>query len=229
MLICLGVFEMWSSPRITCVIASSMSSTGDAKLYVARPSERTSTTSSSFSFGTSMHREPRPPSRSRRRRASGTGSRPRPRTRARRRAAGRQLAASFHRVELEGRAVRPSRSRSRSSDRWICSIDSATSRLVSVFSIRNRHSPSRPRANSQLKRNVWTPPIWRKPVGLGAMRTRTTSSRCYVGCVRESARTAPTTPPGCRGSRAASRARSRTPARASATTPIASASGPTTA
>jgi glutamyl-tRNA synthetase len=30
--ICLGVFEMWSSPRITWVIRSSMSPTGDAKL-----------------------------------------------------------------------------------------------------------------------------------------------------------------------------------------------------
>jgi hypothetical protein len=62
---------------------------------------------------------------------------------------------------------------SQASERWICSVDSATSRLVSVFSIRNRHSPSCPRAKSQLKRKVRTPPMWRKPVGLGAMRTRT--------------------------------------------------------
>ena len=59
------------------------------------------------------------------------------------------------------------------SERWICSVASATSRLVSVFSIRSRHSPSRPRANSQLKRKVRTPPMCRNPVGLGAMRTRT--------------------------------------------------------
>ena len=32
MLICVGVFETWSLPRITCVIPSSMSSTGEAKL-----------------------------------------------------------------------------------------------------------------------------------------------------------------------------------------------------
>ena len=37
-----------------------------------------------------------------------------------------------------------------------------------------------PRANSQLKRNVRTPPMWRKPVGLGAMRTRT-AIRSIVG------------------------------------------------
>ena len=54
---------------------------------------------------------------------------------------------------------------SQESERWICSTDSATSRLVSVFSMRSRHSPPRPRANSQLKRNVRTPPMWRKPVG----------------------------------------------------------------
>ena len=30
--ICFGVFEMWSSPRRTCVIPSSQSSTGEAKL-----------------------------------------------------------------------------------------------------------------------------------------------------------------------------------------------------
>src|SRR5689334_6454181 len=59
------------------------------------------------------------------------------------------------------------------SDAWIWSTASATSRLVSVFSIRSRHSPPCWRAKSQLKRNVRTPPMWRKPVGLGAMRTRT--------------------------------------------------------
>ena len=53
MLICFGVFETWSRPRMTCVIPSSQSSTGDAKLYVGRPSERTSTRSSSTSFGIS--------------------------------------------------------------------------------------------------------------------------------------------------------------------------------
>ena len=62
---------------------------------------------------------------------------------------------------------------SQRSDSWICSTDSSTSRLVSVFSIRSRHSPPSWRANSQLKRNVRTPPMCRKPVGLGAMRTLT--------------------------------------------------------
>ena len=45
--------------------------------------------------------------------------------------------------------------------------------VVSVFSMRSRFSPPCWRAKSQLKRNVRTPPMWRKPVGLGAMRTRT--------------------------------------------------------
>ena len=54
MLICFGVFEMWSSPRITCVIPSQTSSIGEAKLYVGRPSERTITRSSSCSFGNSI-------------------------------------------------------------------------------------------------------------------------------------------------------------------------------
>src|SRR5438094_8689465 len=65
---------------------------------------------------------------------------------------------------------------SQRSDSWICSTDSATSRLVSVFSIRSRHSPPCWRAKSQLKRKVRTPPMCRKPVGLGAMRTRTDTS-----------------------------------------------------
>ena len=38
--------------------------------------------------------------------------------------------------------------------------------------MRSRHSPPPPRANSQLKRNVRTPPMCRNPVGDGAMRTR---------------------------------------------------------
>ena len=54
---------------------------------------------------------------------------------------------------------------SQRSDSWICSVASATSRLVSVFSMRSRNSPPSCRANSQLKSAVWTPPMWRKPVG----------------------------------------------------------------
>ena len=76
--------------------------------------------------------------------------------------------------------VSPSQSMpSQRSERSICATDSATSRLVSVFSIRSRHSPPRPRAKSQLKRNVRTPPMWRKPVGEGAMRTRTDTRVAY--------------------------------------------------
>src|SRR6476469_1614540 len=62
---------------------------------------------------------------------------------------------------------------SHTSESLIWSTASATSRLVSVFSMRRRISPPCLRAKSQLKRNVRTPPMWRKPVGLGAMRTRT--------------------------------------------------------
>ena len=44
-------------------------------------------------------------------------------------------------VELEASPARPSRCRASAASRWICSTASATSRLVSVFSIRSRHSP----------------------------------------------------------------------------------------
>ena len=67
------------------------------------------------------------------------------------------------------------------SESWIWSTASATSRLVSVFSIRSRHSPPCWRAKSQLKRNVRTPPMWRKPVGLGAIRTFTDIPLSIVG------------------------------------------------
>jgi glutamyl-tRNA synthetase len=46
-----GVFDRWSSPRITCVIPMSVSSTMDAKLYVGVPTLRTSTKSSSADEG----------------------------------------------------------------------------------------------------------------------------------------------------------------------------------
>src|SRR5262245_60386908 len=72
---------------------------------------------------------------------------------------------------------------SQRSERWIWSTDSSTSRLVSVFSIRSRHSPPCCRAKSQLKRNVRTPPMCRKPVGLGAILTRT-GIRPIVGAMR---------------------------------------------
>src|SRR5205823_2379024 len=74
----------------------------------------------------------------------------------------------------------PSQSRpSQRSDSWIWSVACATSRLVSVFSIRSRNSPPSWRANSQLKSAVWTLPMCRKPVGLGAKRTRAATSVAY--------------------------------------------------
>src|SRR4029450_6788735 len=77
----------------------------------------------------------------------------------------------------------PSQSRpSQLSDSWICSVAVSTSRLVSVFSIRSRTPPPSWRPNSQLKSAVCTPPMWRKPVGLGAKRT-TGGMRRIVGVV----------------------------------------------
>src|SRR4051812_3934965 len=75
----------------------------------------------------------------------------------------------------------PSRSRpSHESESWICCVASATSRLVSVFSIRRWNSPpSCCRANSQLKSAVRTLPMCSRPVGLGAMRTRTLMRLAY--------------------------------------------------
>ena len=57
---------------------------------------------------------------------------------------------------------------SQRSDSWIWSTASATSRDVSVFSIRSRNSPPWWRAKSQLNRNVRTPPMWRKPGRAGS-------------------------------------------------------------
>src|SRR5215467_5984094 len=71
------------------------------------------------------------------------------------------------------------------SERLIWSTASATSRLVSVFSMRRRISPACLRANSQLNRNVRTPPMWRKPVGLGAMRTLTDIGHLSYGALME--------------------------------------------
>ena len=173
MLICDGVFDTWSSPRITCVISSVMSSTGEMKLYVGRPSERTITRSGSSSFWNSI--SPRTasshetvPSFGWRKRIAPSSSYALP-SETSRCASSRAMSAvsSWKRTS-------PSQSMpSQISELLIWSTASATSRLVSVFSIRSRISPPCCRANSQLKRNVRTPPMWRKPVGLGAMRTRT--------------------------------------------------------
>ena len=50
---CLGVLARWSSPRITCVIRMSASSTQTQKWYSGWPSDRTRTKSSSASAGNS--------------------------------------------------------------------------------------------------------------------------------------------------------------------------------
>ena len=106
----------------------------------------------------------RRPRRSRPRRASGSGSRPRPRRPSLvDELPGKPLASS---IRSSWKRTGPSQSiPSHSSERWICSVASSTSRLVSVFSIRRSTSPPFGRANSQLKRKVRTLPMWRSPVG----------------------------------------------------------------
>src|SRR5689334_21599155 len=164
---------MWSSPRMTWVMPSQTSSSGDAKLYVGRPSERTSTRSSSFSFGNSTR--PRTasshavtPSSGMRKRIAPSSSYAFPSSTSRR------ASSAQSRMRSSWKVTAPSQSRpSQRSDSWICSVASATSRLVSVFSMRSLNSPPLWRANSQLKSAVRTFPMCRKPVGEGAMRTRT--------------------------------------------------------
>ena len=124
-----------------------------------------------LSFGTStrprmMSSQPVTPSSGIRKRIAPSSSYAFPRRRAAGQAAGRPP------VELEAHRAVPvdAEPGERSLDLLgrLC-----TSRLVSVFSIRRSTSPPFGRANSQLKRKVRTLPIWRSPVGLGAMRTRT--------------------------------------------------------
>ena len=82
MLICFGVFEMWSRPRMTCVMPSSQSSTGEAKLYVGRPSDADEHDVLELlvrRLDAAEHEVVL--RRSSPRRACGSGSRPRPRTR----------------------------------------------------------------------------------------------------------------------------------------------------
>src|SRR5262245_2692061 len=55
----------------------------------------------------------------------------------------------------------------------MASITSGEERSRSVSSMRRMKVPPCLRANSQLKSAVLAPPTWRKPVGLGAKRTRT--------------------------------------------------------
>ena len=89
----------------------------------------------------------------------------------------RQLPAALHRVELEGDRAVPV-----DPEPAPASAGSARSPRRPRGSCRCSRSAagtlrSRPRANSQLKRKVRTPPMCRKPVGLGAMRTRTLMGR----------------------------------------------------
>ena len=193
MLICVGVFETWSSPRITCVIPSSMSSTGRGEVVgraaVGADDHEVGRAARS---GTRSGRGPRRPSAT-------TPSSGMPEADRALVLVGLALVDELlARARAPRRAVSswnvtgPSQSiPSQRSDSWICSVASATSRLVSVFSIRSRHSPPCWRANSQLKRNVRTPPMWRKPVGLGAMRTRTLIVVSIVGRRWSSGRTSP--------------------------------------
>ena len=182
MLICVGVFETWSWPRITCVIPSSMSSTGRGEV-VGRPAVG----ADDHEVGELLVRELDPA-------AHGVvpaddalvGHAEADRALvlvglalARR---SRSASSRTSSIRSSWKVTGPSQSiPSQRSDSWICSTASATSRLVSVFSIRSRHSPPCWRAKSQLKRNVRTPPMWRKPVGLGAMRTRTLIGVAIVG------------------------------------------------
>ena len=85
-----------------------------------------------------------------------------------------RCASSWQRCMRSSWKLSASQSRpSQASERWICSVAPSTSRFMSVFSIRSRHSPPCWRAKSQLKRNVRAVPTWRNPVGDGAIRTRT--------------------------------------------------------
>ena len=177
----------------------------------------------------------RRPSRSRPRRASGSGSRPRPRTPCPSASEPRARARGSGPSRRAGSVTGPSQSiPSQRSERWICSVASATSRLVSVFSIRSRHSPPRPRAKSQLKRNVRTPPMWRNPVGLGAMRTRTLigpdaiRGQAGLGAGTAADRRIAHTD-GSEQDRRPGRSITPSASQSVSTTPIASASGPTSA
>ena len=152
---------------------SSQSSTGDAKLYVGRPSERRMTTSSIVSFAISIGPSTRSsqavePSSGIRKRTAPSSTYAAP-------SSTRRCASAWHRSILSSwNVTSPSHSSpSQRSELWICSAASATSRPVSVFSILRRNSPPSWRAKSQLKSAVRTLPMWRNPVGLGAMRTRT--------------------------------------------------------
>ena len=184
MLICVGVFETWSSPRITCVIPS-MHVVDRRDEVVGRPAVGADDheVGRAARSRTRSGRAPRRPTTTVPSSGCGSGSRPRPRRPCLRRAAAARARAPCRPCRA-GRSPSPSQSiPSQRSDSWICSTASATSRLVSVFSIRSRHSPPCWRAKSQLKRNVRTPPMWRKPVGLGAMRTRTVIALYRRGAV----------------------------------------------
>ena len=223
MLICFGVFETWSSPRITCVIPSQhvLHRRGEV---VRRPA-----------VGADEHdvlellvrqldaaADDVVPGGRRPRRACGSGSRPRPRTPCpRRRAARATSRQSSMPVELERDAARPSRARASAASPG--SARPPPRPRGSCRCSRSAAGTRRPacRAKSQLKRNVRTPPMWRKPVGLGAMRTRTVISVAIAAALvarqRRDARSARHVARGSRPAGIARTARSiRDPGRRSA-------------
>ena len=113
MLICFGVFEMWSSPRMTCVISSHTSSMRRGEV-VRRPAvgAHEDDVLELLVRELDAAADGVVPGRRRPRRACGSGSRPRPRTPCPRRRAARAISAqSLQAVELERRRRRPSRAR----------------------------------------------------------------------------------------------------------------------
>ena len=171
---------MWSGPRMTCVMPSQKSSSGEAKLYVGRPSERIRTRSSSSTFGNLHVAEDSVVECGHAFVGHPEADRPVVHVRGALRYESLPDSPGLAPCDRAGTSTSPSQSRpSQRSDSWICSVASYTSRAVSVFSIRSRNSPPAWRAKSQLKSAVRTFPMCRRPVGEGAMRTRTDTRVAY--------------------------------------------------
>jgi hypothetical protein len=84
----------------------------------------------------------------------------------------RELAAAVHRVELVRELAVPVDAEPR--QRLLDLLDRLHHLTARVGVLDPEQAlAALPRAKSQLNWKVWTPPMWRKPVGLGAMRTRT--------------------------------------------------------
>ena len=144
------------APRITCVIRVVHVLDRRGEVVRRAPIGRRRTRSSSCSFGNSIRPRiascaTRPPSSGMRKRIASLSSNAEPSTTSPPRRAPHRPAPFASSRNVTG----PSQSiPSHRSDPCICSTDSVTSRLVSVFSMRSRHSPLWPRANSQSKRNA---------------------------------------------------------------------------